>query len=108
MARFFKSVFIVVVLSVAFAAYSYLGARFTTGRLLGNEPPLTGRTMHFDYKGVPELPGHPRAWVFTYTKSKLPGVTRAQIYVSFNGRIIATRPRDLEQKIFAWEKTRLP
>ncbi len=108
MRRLIKFVLIVAVLCVAFAAYSYLGARFTVGRMLGPEAPLSGRTIQFAYKGAPELPGRPRVWVFTYNRSKLPGVTRAQIYVSFNGRIVTTRPRDLDQLLFAWEKTRLP
>jgi hypothetical protein len=47
-------------------------------------------------------------WVFTYTESKLPGVNRAQIFVSFNGRVVATRPTDLDVHLAAWEKTRLP
>ncbi len=108
MGRVIKFLLIVILLALGFAAYSYLGARFTVGRMLGPEAPLSGRTIQFAYQGVPDLPGHPRVWVFTYTRSKLPGVTRAQIYVSFNGRIVTTRPRDLDQLLFAWEKTRLP
>ncbi len=108
MRRIIKFLLIVIVLAVAFACYSYLGARFTVGRMLGPDAPLSGRTIQFAYKGTPLLPGNPRVWVFTYTRSKLPGVTRAQIFVSFNGQVITTRPRDLEQRLFAWEKTRLP
>src|SRR5574341_1380966 len=108
MRRLFKFLFTTALLAVGFAAYSYLGARFTAGRLLGADPPLTGRTVEFNFKGVPNLRGTPRAWVFSYSRSKLPGVTRAQIFISFNGRVIATRPQDLQVRLFAWEKTRLP
>lgn len=108
MGRFFKFLFTIVVLCLVFAAYSYLGARFTAGRMLGTESPLSGRTIQFAYKGTPDLPGRPRVWVFTYTKSKLPGLTRAQIYITFNGNVVATRPRDLDLRLAAWEKTRLP
>lgn len=108
MARLFKTLFMLVLACLAFAAYSYLGARFTVGEMLGNDPPLTGRTIVFAYKGAPQLPGKQRVWVFTYTESKLPGVDRAQIFVSFNGRVVATRPTDLDVHLAAWEKTRLP
>lgn len=108
MRRLFKFLLIAAFLAGGFAAYSYLGARFTAGRLLGADPPLTGRTVQFNYQGVPDLPGTPRAWVFSYSRSKLPGVTRAQIFISFNGRVIATRPRDLQARLSDWEKTRLP
>lgn len=108
MRRFVKLLLIAALLVVAFAAYSYLGARFAAGRLLGADPPLTGRTVQFNFSGVPDLPGTPRAWVFSYSRSRLPGVTRAQIFISSNGRVIATRPRDLEARVDAWEKARLP
>jgi hypothetical protein len=108
MPRFLKFLFILVLLAGGFAAYSYLGARFTAGRLLGASPPLTGRTITFNFDGVRGVPGTPRAWVFSYNRSKLPGVPSAQIIISYNGRILATRPQDLPARLFAWEKTRLP
>ena len=108
MRRLFKSLFIAALMALGFAAYSYLGARFTAGQLLGNDPPLTGRTVKFHFKGVPNQPGNPRAWVFTYTQSKLPNTARAELVISFNGRLIATRPADLRERLFAYEKTRLP
>jgi len=108
MKRPFKALLILVLLAAGFAVYSYLGARFTAGQLLGTNPPLSGRTIQFSFQGVPGLPGTPRAWVFSYSRSRLPGVTRAQIFISYNGRVIATRPKDLQARLLAWEKTRLP
>lgn len=108
MARFFKFLLTLALACVGFAAYSYLGARFTVGRMLGDGEPLTGRTIVFAYKGAPQLPGKQRVWIFTYTQSKVPGVDRAQIFVTFNGRVVATRPADLDDRLAAWEKTRLP
>jgi hypothetical protein len=35
-------------------------------------------------------------------------VTRAQIFISFNGNIVATRPADLRDRVAAWEKTQVP
>jgi hypothetical protein len=108
MKRFFKFLFILVLVCLGFATYSYLGARFTAGRMLGDDPHLTGRTIVFAYKGAPELPGKQRVWVFAYSRSKLPGVYRAQIFISFNGRVVATRPADLRDRLAAWEKSQLP
>jgi hypothetical protein len=108
MGRFFRFLMIVAGLAVGFAAYSYLGARMTVGQILGTESPLSDRTIQFDYHGVPELRGHPRAWVFTYRSTELPGISRAQFYVSYNAQIIATRPADLVQQIEKWQKARMP
>jgi len=108
MARFFKFLLMLALACVGFAAYSYLGARFTVGRMLGDGAPLSGRTIVFAYHGAPQLPGKQRVWIFTYTQSKLPGVDGAQIFVTFNGRVVATRPADLDDRLAAWEKTRLP
>jgi hypothetical protein len=108
MERFFKFLLVVAGLCLGFAAYSYLGARMTVGQLLGTESPLSERTIQFQYHGVQQLPGHPRAWVFTYRRTELPGVGVAQFFVSFNAQIIATRPPDLRQRIDKWQKARMP
>ena len=108
MQRFFKFVLVVCGLAVAFAAYSYLGARMTVGQILGTESPLAARSIHFEYHGVQSRPGRPRAWVFTYRRSQLPGTPVAQFFVSFNAELIATRPPDLLQQIDKWQKARMP
>jgi len=108
MRRFVKFLLIAALLAAGFAAYSYLGARFSAGRLLGANPPLSGRSITFNFDGVRGIPGTPKAWVFSYHSSKLPGVPSAQIIISYNGRVIATRPADLQARLFAWEKARLP
>jgi len=108
MRRFIKWLFVAALMCGAVAAYSYLGARLRAGKLLGPNPPLTGRTIKFYFNGVPELRGRPRAWVITYTRSTLPGVRGAQIYISLTGTLLATRPGDLDVRLDAWEKTRLP
>jgi hypothetical protein len=92
----------------AFAVYSYLGARITAGKVVGPNPPLSGRTVTFHFDGVPELPGRPRAWVVSYRGSALPGVSGVRIYVSPTGQLLAMRPSDLDTRLAAWEKNRLP
>jgi hypothetical protein len=108
MERFFKFVLVACGLALGFAAYSYLGARMTVGQILGTESPLSERTIQFNYHGVPELRGHPRAWVFTYRRTQLPGTPVAQFFISYNAEIIATRPPDLIQQIQRWQKARMP
>jgi hypothetical protein len=107
-ARLGKWLLLVVAAAAAFVLYSYLGARFTAGKLVGSNPPFSDRTIAFAFGGAPELPGRPRAWVISYARSRLPGVRRVQIYVSPTGRLIDTRPRDLDTRLDAWEKLRLP
>ena len=108
MGRFVKWLLLLVAAAAAFILYSYLGARFTAGRVVGSNPPLSDRTIGFAFEGVPALPGRPRAWVIAYRRSRLPGVRRAQIYVSPTGRLIDMRPRDLDVRLDAWERSRLP
>lgn len=108
MGRYGKWLLLLVAAACAFAVYSYAGARFTAGKLVGSDPPLSDRTITFAFDGVPELPGRPRAWVIDYRRSRLPSVRRVQIYVSPTGRLIDTRPRDLDVRLDAWERSRLP
>lgn len=108
MERYLKWLFFLALITGALALMSYMGARVTAGKILGPNPPLSSRTIEFVYQGVPNLPGRPRAWVFTYRSSRLPGVPTAQIFVSPTGDLIATLPYDLEQRIDAWERARLP
>lgn len=108
MGRFVRVLLILVAAAAAFTLYSYAGARFTAGRVVGSNPPFSDRTITFAFDGVPELPGRPRAWVIDYRRSRLPGVRRAQIFVSPTGRLIGTRPPDLDVRLDAWERSRLP
>ena len=100
-------IFAILVLG-ALAGISYLGARATAGKLVGNNPPLLGRTVTLDYKGVKELSGNPRAWVVAYSSTRMPGVRRAVIYVSLKGHLIATVPPNLDARIAAYEKSLQP
>ncbi len=111
MQRFFGKLlrwlfFLLVVGGVGIAA-SYAGARATAGKLLGQKPPVSERRMQLAYRGVPELPGTPRAWVITY-RSALPGVRTVTVYVSLTGGLLATRPRNLAERLEAYEQSLQP
>lgn len=108
MGRFLKWLFVLALVAGAAALYSYVGARFTAGKLVGSNPPLTGRTMVFDWDGVEGLRGTPRAWVITYTRSSLPGVRSARIVVSPSGELLSVQPPNLDEILDAWDRDRLP
>ena len=90
------------------AVGSYAGARFQAGKVLGNKPPLGGRTVEFAFKGAEDLRGNPRVWIVTYTTSRLPGVRQAKIYVTPTGKVVATSPPNLDDLLDAWERSLEP
>jgi hypothetical protein len=90
------------------AVGSYAGARFKAGQLLGPGSPVTGPSSAFALKGVRDLPAQPRAWVFTYSQVRLPGVRRVRIVVSPTGRVLSVTPADLEDRLEAYRQSLEP
>ena len=79
---------------------SYAGSRAAAGKVVGPSPTFMGhRDIQLKYKGVEELEGNPRAWVYTYGPTQLPGVPEAKIYVTLDGKLIRTRPRNLAERV---------
>jgi len=108
MKRLIKLIFVLALVGAAFAGMSYAGAGIKAASFVGSKAPVGDRQIKFDYEGVRDLPGRPKAWVVTYRSSRLPGAPTVQIIVSPTGRVIATRPPDLDRLVEAWEKRRLP
>ena len=108
MQRLIKWVMMLTVLGGVLAGVSYVGARATAGQFVGSDSPLAGRTIRFAFAGIPSLETTPRAWVFTYGSTSLPGVERAQIIVSATGRLLATRPPDLERRLEQQARSWIP
>lgn len=108
MRRLLKWIVVLGAISGLAMGASYVGARAAAGKFLGPEPPLTGREVSLKLGGVDDLEGNPRAWVFTYTQSQLPGVRSAVIYLSLTGKIIQTRPRNLDLILDAWTRAQEP
>ena len=81
-------------------AGSFAAAHVAVGRTLGDPPPDMG-TSNIDlaWKGAPKLRGHPRAWVFRYRDTSIPGAPTVRIYVSLTGKLLATEPTDLPTKL---------
>jgi hypothetical protein len=79
---------------------SYAGSRAAAGKVVGPNPAFMGaRKIELNIQGVEELEGNPRAWVYTYGPTQLPGVNMATVYVSLEGRLIRTRPRNLAEQV---------
>ena len=108
MKRLMKLTFVAAIVGAVLAGMSYAGAGIRAASFVGSIAPLGNREITFDYEGVRDLPGRPKAWVVTYRSSQLPGARIVQIVVSPMGRILATRPMDLDRRVEAWEKRRLP
>jgi hypothetical protein len=108
MRRGFRWFLLVLVAAGVLALVSYVGARATTGKVVGSKPPLFDRSITFAFQGVEDLPGKPRAWVIHYERTRLPGVRRAFIYVSLTGKLIGTRPVNLDERLEAWAKSQEP
>ena len=108
MQRLVKLVMMLAVLGGVVTIVSYVGARATAGQFVGSDSPLAGRTIRFAFGGISSLKTAPRAWVFTYGSTSLPGVERAQIIVSATGKLLATRPPDLERRLERQAKSWIP
>lgn len=105
--RLIKLLILALIVGTLLGAASYAGARARVGQLLGPDPPVGGRTITFAVKGVPDLPERPRAWVFVYRTNRL-GVRRVRVYVSLAGKVIATVPANLAQRVEAYARSREP
>ncbi len=79
---------------------SYAAAYSAVGTLLGAPPPKMGkRSTELLWKGTPELPGHPRAWRFTFGPTLIPGARDVKIWVSPTGKLLQTEPANLPARL---------
>ncbi len=108
MKRLIKLIFVLAAIGAALAGMSYAGAGIRAANFVGSKAPVGNRQVKFYYKGVRGVPGRPKAWVVTYRSSRLPGAPTVQIIVSPMGRVLATRPPNLDRLVEAWEKRTLP
>ncbi len=108
MKRLIKLIFVLALVGAALAGMSYAGAGIKAASFVGTKAPVGNRQIKFAYEGVRDLPGRPKAWVVTYRSSRLPGAPTVQIIVSPMGRVLATRPPNLDRLVEAWEKRTLP
>ena len=100
MAGLIKLVLLLVVIGLLMVGVSWGFAYSAVGDVLGNPPPVMGtqRTTLL-WRGAAGLPGHPRAWRFTYGPTRVPGAAAVRIYVSLTGRVLLTEPADLSTRV---------
>ena len=105
MARLFWLRIMIVVLGALAVGGAWSAADTAGGKLLGTPPPQMGtQTTTLLWQGAPDLPGNPRAWLFAFGPTRIPGAPRVQIYVSPTGDIIRTEPADLAARLQAFHR----
>lgn len=105
MARLFWIVVIAGFLGAVALGISWIGAYTAVGKLLGAPPPEMGKqTTTLLWKGMPHYRGHPRAWLFAFGPTRIPGAEKVQIFVSPTGEIITTEPADLDKRLEAFRR----
>jgi hypothetical protein len=96
-----RALFILIVIVAALVGASYVGARFTAGRVVGPSPGLGPVTAQFAYEGLPGLRGKPRGWIIAYPQAREFGRDGAEVYVSMTGDLLGTWPEDLAEQMEA-------
>ena len=100
MKKLLKWVFVLAAVGGALYTASYAGARARAGTFLGSRlPDMGARTVYFAFKGTPDLPGNPRAWVVRYYPTKIPGAPDVRVYVGPTGKLLSYHPTDIEDRI---------
>lgn len=89
-------------------AASFVGAQYRARQLLGRRSPVRGPATTFEYRGVQDLRGTPRAWVITYSQIRLPGVRHVRIVVSPSGRVLSVTPADLKDRLEVYRQSLEP
>lgn len=109
MGKLIKLLVVVAFIGCLLYAGSYAGARAAEGKLLGSPFPEMGvRTARLAYEGIADLPGRPKGWEFHYSRVAVNGGRPGKVFVSFDGKILGTVPRDLESRVEAWRKSKEP
>jgi hypothetical protein len=107
--KLMKLLVVVAFIGGLFYAGSYAGARATVGKFLGSPYPEMGdRTERFAYDGITDLQNHPRGWEFHYSRVAVNAGRPAKVFVSLDGKILGTVPKDLESRLASWRKSQEP
>lgn len=85
------------------AGASWIAATARVADILGAPPPQMGqRNTMFLWEGMSKKPGHPKAWLFSFGPTKIPGAPKVRIWVSPVGQVLQTEPADLDAKLQAF------
>ena len=106
MARLFWWTLMLAIAGGIVVGASWAAAYFSVGELLGAPPPQMGRqTTTLMWKGIPQVRGHPRGWVFAYGPTLIPGAPTVRIYVGATGHMLLTEPYDLPARLRGFHNT---
>lgn len=109
MAKLMKLFLTLLLLSGLAAAGSYGVAYLAQGKLVGAQPlDLGAQETRFATEGIATLPGAPKAWVFSYGPTKIPGMKQVEIYVSPLGAILGTNPKNFATRLQAYRAAQTP
>lgn len=105
MFKLIKMLLVLAFIGLLATGASYAAAFFAVGKYIGPNPPVSDRSTKFSFASVPESRAQPLIWIFSYGSTELRGVRSVTIIVSATGKILGTRPSDLDRRINAWEET---
>ncbi|MFI5234174.1 MAG: hypothetical protein ACHQXA_00555 [Gemmatimonadales bacterium] len=109
MAKLMKFFLLVLLIGGLLAAGSYGAGYLAQGKLVGAQPlDLGAQQTRFATDGIPDLPGAPKAWVFSYGPTKIPGMPQVEIYVSPTGSVLGTKPKNFVTKLQAYRAAQTP
>ncbi|MGB7213187.1 MAG: hypothetical protein WBC97_11245 [Gemmatimonadales bacterium] len=109
MAKLMKLFLTLLLLSGMAAAGSYGVAYLAQGKIVGPQPlELGAQATRFATEGIPTLPGAPKAWVFSYGPTKVPGMKQVEIFVSPLGSVLGTIPKDFATRLQAYRAAQSP
>ncbi len=98
-----KLVFRLVLVAAAGAVavgISWAVASAAVSDVLGEPPPNMGKqTTTLYWKGAPTLKDHPRAWLFAYSGTRIPGTPTVRIFVSPLGKLLQVDPPNLQARM---------
>src|SRR5881409_3333318 len=102
MARLFWLMVMAAIGAALVLGASWADAYTAVANVLGAPPPQMGtQSTALLWQGAPQLPGHPRVWRFAFGPTVIPGAPTVRIYVSPFGRVVATDPADLAERVKA-------
>jgi len=85
---------------------SWAVALHRVGVLLGDPPPRMGtHSTTFLWDGMPQVEGRPRAWLFAFGPTAIPGARDVRIYVTPLGHVVLTEPSDLAARVKVFHST---
>jgi hypothetical protein len=108
MARLFWLIVMLGFVGMLAAGASWVAAYSSLGDVLGAPPPRMGtQSTTLLWRDLPRLRQRPAPalWRFAFSPTAIPGARTVRIYIGPWGRVVATEPPDLSDKLVAFHRT---